>query len=301
MRDDTDRREVAVRDGLPARRRGEPTKPPDARAVHLAREVCRQLETRSESVPTLEVLGATLGVSPGHLQRTFKRVMGVSPRQYAAARRLERLKGALREGDTVTNALYEAGYGSSSRLYEAAPGDLGMTPGAYRRGGKGMRIAYTIVDCALGLLLVGATERGVCAVSLGDDGERLGRVLREEYPAAEIQRDDVGLAGWVDPIVRHLAGEEPNLDLPIDVQATAFQRRVWEALRKIPYGQTRSYRAIAEELGQPTAFRAVARACATNPVAVVVPCHRVVRSDGSLGGYRWGLQRKAALLEQEKG
>jgi AraC family transcriptional regulator of adaptative response/methylated-DNA-[protein]-cysteine methyltransferase len=248
---------------------------------------------------TLDAISGHVGVSPFHLQRVFKRATGVTPRQYAETLRLERAKERLRDGDGVAAALYEAGYGSSSRLYETAGERLGMTPGEYKRGGEWTSIAYTTAECPLGLLLVAATERGVCAVRLGDDEASLGDSLRQEFPAAEISRDDQALERWIQPILRYLAGELPHPDLPIHVRATAFQRRVWEMLRTIPYGSTRSYGAVASEMGQPTATRAVARACATNPVALVVPCHRVVSADGGLGGYRWGTWRKRALLELE--
>jgi AraC family transcriptional regulator of adaptative response/methylated-DNA-[protein]-cysteine methyltransferase len=248
---------------------------------------------------TLRALGAALGISPYHLQRTFKRITGITPRQYADACRLGRLKARLKQRRTITMSLYEVGYSSSSRLYERANGELGMTPGTYQRGGRNMQISYTLVSCPLGRLLLAATQRGVCAVCLGDQDDVLEAALAEEYPAAELRRDDAGLGRWVGAIVNHLSGTQPHLDLPVDVRATAFQRRVWQELLAIPYGSTRSYREIAEALGQPTAARAVARACATNPVAVVIPCHRVVRGDGSLGGYRWGLGRKRSLLDQE--
>lgn len=268
--------------------------------AELVQTVCRYIEANLNSSLTLEALGAHANVSPHHLQRTFKRVTGISPRQYAEACRLGSLKAQLREGQAVTHALYEVGYGSSSRLYERAADQIGMTPATYRKGGQGMSIGYTIVDSPLGRLLVAATGRGICAVSLGDDDAALEAALREEYPAAAIQRDDEGFHAWVQAILDYLNGEHPHLELPLDVQATAFQWRVWEALRKIPYGTTRTYSEIARDLGQPTATRAVARACATNPVSLVVPCHRVVGTDGSLRGYRWGLERKRALLEQEK-
>jgi AraC family transcriptional regulator of adaptative response/methylated-DNA-[protein]-cysteine methyltransferase len=197
--------------------------------------------------------------------------------------------------------MYEAGFGSSSRLYERASTHLGMTPGTYRRGGPAVAIRYTITDCALGRLLLAGTERGVCAVSLGDDDAALEAFLGGEFPAAEVCRDDENLQPWVEAVVRHLAGRQPHLDLPLDVRATAFQWRVWQELRAIPYGSTRTYSQVAEAIEQPTAVRAVARACATNPVAVVVPCHRVIRRDGDLGGYRWGLKRKEAMLKKERG
>lgn len=244
-------------------------------------------------------MSSHVGVSPYHLQRTFKRVMGITPRQYAEAYRLGQLKTRLKEGDNVTRALYDVGYGSSSRLYERAGSELGMTPAAYGRGGPQTRIGYTIVDCQLGRLLVAATERGICAVSLGDADTALEAVLAEEYPASQIGRDDGKLGEWVGAILSYLGGQLPHLDLPLDIKATAFQRRVWQELQSIPYGSTRSYSQIASALGQPKAARAVAQACASNPVALAIPCHRVVREDGNLGGYRWGVERKEALLSRE--
>ena len=266
----------------------------------LVERARRYIEAHLEEAVTLAALSAEVGMSPHHLQRLFKRVIGVSPRQYVDACRLDRFKTQIKGGAPVTRALYEVGYSSSSRLYERTDAQLGMTPTTYRKGGKDMNISYTIVDCPLGRLLVAATARGVCAVSLGDADAPLEAALRGEYPAAKIERDERGLGEWVEAILRYLAGQQPQLDLPLDVQATAFQWQVWQALRAIPVGQTRSYSAVAQALGQPTAARAVARACATNPVSLVIPCHRVVREDGDLGGYRWGLERKRALLAQEK-
>lgn len=292
------RPELAERAGFRACRRCRPNERPPQ--LQLVEETRRYIEANLDRTVTLEELGAVVGVSPHHLQRVFKKVVGISPRAWADARRLEELKDGLKSRGDVTSALYDAGYGSSSRLYERAPAQLGMTPGVYQRGGRGMRISYTLSDSPLGRLLVGATERGVCAVSLGDDDAALEAALHREYPAAEITRDGDDLAAWVAPILRHLAGQQPRLDLPLDVQVTAFQRRVLDALRAIPYGTTRTYAEVARELGQPTATRAVARACATNPVAVVVPCHRVVGSDGKLTGYRWGIERKRALLDHER-
>jgi AraC family transcriptional regulator of adaptative response/methylated-DNA-[protein]-cysteine methyltransferase len=266
-------------------------------------QACREIDLRvrdgNEAPVTLSALSAPLGISPHQLERAFRSVMGITPRQYADAQRMRRLKSQLRKGDDVTTALYDAGFGSSSRLYERAPSQLGMTPATYRQGGTGMRVNYTIVDSPMGRLLVGATDRGISAVYLGESDARLEGALKKEYPRAEIRRDRNGLEGWVSKILEHLRGREPNLDLPTDVQATAFQRRVWEELRRIPYGTTRTYSQVAQAIGQPAAVRAVARACATNPVSVVVPCHRVVRGDGKLAGYRWGVERKQALLEHE--
>jgi AraC family transcriptional regulator of adaptative response/methylated-DNA-[protein]-cysteine methyltransferase len=284
---------------------------PDLRTEAVARvcrEIDRQLQSgdtaaaagkRSDFELTLSALSAGTRMSPHQLERAFRRVMGISPRQYADAQRMKFLKSRLKKGVDVTTALYDAGFGSSSRLYERAPGHLGMTPATYRQGGAGMEISYTVVTSRLGRLLVGATERGISALYLGKDDAPLERALRKEYPRAEIRRDRNGMQNWVGKILEHLRGHEPNLDLPTDVQATAFERRVWEELRKIPYGTTRTYSQVARAIGRPTATRAVARACAANPVSVVVPCHRVVREDGRLAGYRWGLERKRELLEHE--
>ncbi len=280
-------------------REASPKNPQAERVQRICRYIESQMAAQSEQALTLGVLGAEMGISPFHLARTFKRVLGISPRNYADAHRLRRLKTQLKKGDDVTTALYDAGFGSSSRLYERAPVHLGMTPATYRRGGEGMRIGYTIADCTLGRVLVAATEKGVSAVYLGNSDRPLESALSEEYPRAEIHRDRNGMNDWVKSIVRHLRGQEPHLDLPLDVQATAFQRRVWEELQRIPYGSTRSYKEVARAIGQPKAIRAVARACATNPVSIVVPCHRVVRGDGNLAGYRWGLERKETLLAHE--
>jgi AraC family transcriptional regulator, regulatory protein of adaptative response / methylated-DNA-[protein]-cysteine methyltransferase len=268
--------------------------------VEAVRRTCRYIEANLETPLTLAALGEHAGISPSHLQRLFKRVTGITPREYADACRLGRLKSRLKEQRTVTMALFEAGYGSTSRLYERSSGQLGMTPAAYQRGGPAVKIRYTLLSCPLGRLLLAATERGVCSVCIGDDDAPLEAALRAEYPAAEIGRDDAGLNPWADDLLGHLHGRTPHLNLPIDVRATAFQRRVWQELLAIPYGGTKSYSEIARALGQPTAARAVARACATNPVAVLIPCHRVVREGGGLGGYRWGLGRKQALLDQER-
>lgn len=272
--------------------------------AELVQQACRYIEdniTRPEGPPTLAELGQQVGLSPFHLQRLFKRVTGVSPRQYAEAYRLGQLKTRLKDQESVTGALYSAGYGSSSRLYERASESMGMTPASYRRGGPGTAIHYTVVDCSLGRLLVAATGKGVCAVRLGDDDAKLRAELAHEYPAAELYQDESSaLNEWVEEILSYLTGQQPRLDLPLDIQATAFQRQVWEALRTIPYGSTRSYGEVAAALGQPKAVRAVAHACAVNPVALVIPCHRVVRQDGNLAGYRWGLDRKRALLDKER-
>ncbi len=273
--------------------------PPEPNA-DLIERMCRYIEAHLDEPLTLDLLSGQFNLSPYHLQRTFKRVVGVTPRQYAEAQRLDRFKTQVKEGDTVTTALYDAGYGSSRRLYEHATDRFGMSPATYRRGGANMHIRYTMVDCALGKLLVAATDRGISAVYLGEDADALVRELRAEYSAAAIEPDGERLNDWIKAILEHIDGRQASLDLPLDVRATAFQWRVWEALRAIPYGTTRTYREIAEALGQPNAARAVGRACATNPVSLVIPCHRAVGSDGSLHGYRWGLERKQHLLAQEQ-
>jgi AraC family transcriptional regulator of adaptative response/methylated-DNA-[protein]-cysteine methyltransferase len=266
-------------------------------AVERARA---HLDANLDAPVTLAELSRAVGMSPYHLQRTFKRLTGVSPKEYTAARRAERLKARLRGGDTVSRATYEAGYGSSSRVYEQAGRNLGMTPATYRRGGQGAHIRSAVVGTPFGRLLVAATERGVCAVMLGDSDEALEAALAVEYPNATVERSPAGIGAWVEAIVRHLEGTEPRLDVPVDVRGTAFQWRVWKALQEIPYGSTRSYREVAAAIGAPSAVRAVAGACARNRVALVVPCHRVVRDDGAPSGYRWGRERKQRLLEQER-
>ncbi|HET6572319.1 MAG TPA: methylated-DNA--[protein]-cysteine S-methyltransferase [Fimbriiglobus sp.] len=269
--------------------------------VRQVEQVCRHIRENPEPPPSLTELAALVDLSPGHLQRVFKRVAGVSPKQYADACRVDRLKAGLRSHPTVTTAMLEAGYGSSSRLYEQAASRLGMTPRAYQKGGPAAVVRFTVGRCDLGRVLLAATEKGVCAVSLGDDAAGLEAWLRAEFPAATVERADAALRGWLQALLDHLAGELPHPALPLDVRGTAFQRRVWEELRKIPVGETRTYAQVAAALGRPAAVRAVARACATNPVSVLTPCHRVVGSDGSLRGYRWGVERKKKLLEREKG
>jgi len=290
---------TAEQAGFRACRRCQPQDGAQDAQVELVQRACRYIEQHLDEKVSLEQLGAELGLSQDYAQRLFKRVMGISPRQYAEAQRLERIKSQLKEGTSVTQTLYEVGYSSSSRLYERAPGQLGMTPTAYKRGGAGMLIEYAIVDSPLGRLLVAGTERGICRVGLDDSDAELESTLRREYPAAEIRQDRERLHPWLEAVIRYLAGEQPHLDLPLDIRATAFQWRVWEELRAIPYGQTRSYSAVASAIGQPQARRAVAQACKHNPVPLVIPCHRVVREDGSLGGYRWGVERKQRLLAQE--
>jgi AraC family transcriptional regulator of adaptative response/methylated-DNA-[protein]-cysteine methyltransferase len=266
-------------------------------AVGLA---CRALDYSEEPAEALAAVAAQAGPSLGRLRRIFRRLAGITPAAYASQARLRRFKHRLRKENNVTTAMYEAGYGSSSRLYEHSDRHLGMTPATYGHGGRGMEIRYTIASSPVGRILVAGTDRGLSAVYLGSGEEELTTTLRREYPEARISRNPAHVSKWVRQIVRHLAGRQPLLDLPLDIQGTAFQRRVWEALRQIPYGQTRSYTEVARQLGRPQARRAVARACATNPVSLVIPCHRVIRGDGGLGGYGGGISRKKVLLETEK-
>lgn len=263
------------------------------------KKVCDMIKRGVEGTPTLSELGEAVGLSPAHLQKRFKQLMGISPRQYAEALRLRRFKRSLRQGTPVTDAVYEAGYGSSSRAYEKSNSQLGMTPATYGAGGRGARIAYSVVDTVVGAVLVARTERGVCSIMLGDDQEKLRKQISEEFPKAEIHEENEN-CGYVRRIVEHLEGSNESLELPLDIRATAFQQRVWDLIRSIPLGSTRTYSDLARELGQPTASRAVARSCATNPVALAIPCHRVVAKNGGLGGYRWGEERKEHLLRNER-
>ena len=248
---------------------------------------------------SLARLAARLGGSPYHFHRSFKCIVGVSPKEYVDACRLQKVKRGLRGGARVTDAMIDAGFGSSRGFYERAASKLAMTPQAYGRGGAGMEIAYAIVDSPLKRLLVAATARGICAVYLGDSDTALERELQAEYPAATRVAGHASLKKWSAEIVRHLKGRRPRLELPLDIQATAFKWQVWNALSKIPYGETRTYKEVAASIGRPSAVRAVAHACATNPVSVLIPCHRVVRTSGELAGYRWGLDRKRALIAAE--
>jgi AraC family transcriptional regulator of adaptative response/methylated-DNA-[protein]-cysteine methyltransferase len=271
--------------------------------IELVRQICHAIDEHDEEPQTLKTLSSETGVSAHHLQRTFKEVMGITPRQYAESRRLTQFKSNVKNGASVTDAMYAAGYGSSRGLYEQSSSRLGMTPATYGRGGRGMRIIYTTANCSLGRLLVAATERGVCSVALGDSDSELITALFAEYPNASIDSKDTTISPslnlWLSQVLELIAGKSPHADLPIDIQATAFQWQVWEELRRIPRGATRSYQEIAEAIGNPKAVRAVARACAGNHVALVIPCHRVIREDKSLGGYRWGLGRKERLLKAE--
>lgn len=259
---------------------------------------CGYLAAHADRSITLAELAAEVGGSPFHLHRTFTSLVGVTPRAYQDALRAHRFRRELREGTPVAGALYDAGYGSVSRVYERSPTGRGMTPAVYRRGGPGVDVQYVTVRTPLGRLLIAATPRGVCAVTLGDGVRGLVESLRREYPRARVSKGHPTLAEWARAIVRQLDHPAP-LDLPLDVRATAFQWKVWRALQAIPAGETRTYSEVARSIGQPSAARAVARACATNPVCLVVPCHRVVQTGGGLGGYRWGVRRKRALLAKE--
>jgi AraC family transcriptional regulator, regulatory protein of adaptative response / methylated-DNA-[protein]-cysteine methyltransferase len=269
-------------------------------ALDRVRRACRAIAARPGRRLSLARLAGALEASPHHLLRSFKAAIGITPREYAEACRVGCLKRELRNGQDVTSAIYGAGYGSSSRVYEAARATLGMTPGAYARGGTGEAVEFAIVASPLGRLLVAATGKGVCAVALGDSDARLEAALRAEYPRATVTSGPARFQAWIGAIVAALEPGAPDVRLPLDVRATAFQRLVWRELQRIPRGTTRSYQEIARRIGRPGAARAVARACATNPVALVVPCHRVVREDGRPGGYRWGASRKRKLLDAER-
>ena len=293
--------DAAERDGFRACRRCKPSDAKQASAIGVAVERARQyLEANPDRLISLASLAEAVGVSPFHLQRNFKRMVGVSPREYQDALRVSQFKSRLRAGDTVSRATYEAGFGSSSRVYERSDRALGMTPKTYRRGGDGMTIRYAIADSPFGKLLVVTTDRGVCAVALGDSERELAGALQKDFSRAVIERADDVHREWIDAIVRHLGGSGDRVDVPLDVQGSAFQKQVWALLRKIPPGRTKSYGEIAAALGRPSAARAVAQACATNKIALLIPCHRVVRGDGEPGGYKWGESRKRQLLASGK-
>jgi AraC family transcriptional regulator, regulatory protein of adaptative response / methylated-DNA-[protein]-cysteine methyltransferase len=270
----------------------------DARHVAAIEKACALIRT-SETMPSLADLAAEAAISRFHFHRVFKEIVGTTPRDYARTHRLARLGDKLDAGQPIAAAIYEAGFGSSSRAYEAAPSGLGMTPGARRHGGRGETIGFTTVETPLGWALVAASRRGICMTALADDRDSLHAALRQRFPAATITGEDQGLGEWARQILRFITMPRETLDLPLDIRGTAFQARVWRALQKIPLGETATYSEIAAALGRPRAVRAVGRACGANPLALLVPCHRVIRKDGDLGGYRWGLERKRALLERE--
>ncbi len=272
--------------------------PGDTRAATVER-ICRYIEQHLDEPVRLGALGRQFAMSPFHLQRTFKSVLGITPREYAETCRLRSLKNGLQSGRNVTEAMHEAGYGSTSRLYEKTDGQLGMTPSLYRLGANKLTIRYATVSSPLGRMLVAATDKGICSIAFGDSEASLLKGLRKEYPKAQFKRAEAVLHRWIAALLQQMFGQPADIPLPLDIRATAFQRRVWQHLRSIPFGRTRSYAEVARDIGAPSASRAVAQACAHNPVAIAIPCHRVVRSDGRLGGYRWGLERKRQLLERE--
>jgi len=291
----------AERAGFRPCRRCTPDRPPLAaqRAATVA-ELCRFIDA-SDGPPTLAELAEHARLSPYHLHRLFKAITGLTPRRYAAAHRARRIRQELGRVESVTTAVFDAGYNSSGRFYAEADEVLGMTPKRYRAGGAGAEIRFAIGECSLGAILVAQSERGICAILLGDDPDALARGLQDRFPRAQLIGDDAGFAELVARVVGFVEAPRLGLDLPLDVRGTAFQQRVWQALREIPVGETVSYTELARRLGAPNAARAVAGACAANAIAVAIPCHRVVRNDGALSGYRWGVERKRALLEREAG
>ena len=283
----------------PSRRRSaDPRHLAEQHAAQVTR-ACQLIES-AEAEPSLTQLATHVGMSPYHFHRVFKAAMGLTPKAYASARRARKVRQQLSQPGTITDALYEAGYNSNSRFYEASNALLGMTPGAYRAGGSNASIRFAIAQCSLGAILVAQSERGVCAILLGDDPEALLHDLQDKFPKAELIGADPAFEQQVAKVVGFIEAPALGLDLPLDLRGTAFQQRVWQALRSIPAGSTASYTDIAQRIGAPKAVRAVAQACAANSLAVAVPCHRVVRSDGNLSGYRWGVERKQALLDREK-
>ncbi len=290
---------AAEKAGYRACRRCTPTGPaPGDRHAAAIAQACRRIEQASE-LPDLDALAQAAGMSRYHFQRVFKSLVGVTPGEYARGRRAERMRRTLPTSPSVTDALYDAGYNANSRFYEQSRRSLGMTPGAYRDGGRGTRIRFAVAATTLGAVLVAATEAGVCAILLGDDADRLVRDIQDMFPNAELIGADPGFEATVARVIAQIEDSSRRFDLPLDVRGSAFQIEVWNALSKIPHGSTATYAGIAAALGRPSAVRAVAQACASNRLAVVVPCHRVVRSDGNVSGYRWGVERKKALLQRE--
>lgn len=268
-------------------------------------DLCRYIDSNSGETLQLGELAKRVGLSRFHLQRSFKAITGLTPKQYVEAARMRSLKSGLKRSEGVIAAVYDAGFNSSSRVYERADTRLGMTPNQYRRGGEGVIITYAAAQTPVGLMMIGATDRGICSIQFGESREELLASLEQEYPQALLEpmrrAGDQAFRGWMAALNEHLAGKQPRLDLPLDIRATAFQMLVWNYLQSIPYGKVKSYGEVAEAIGRPRAVRAVARACATNPVAIAIPCHRVIRGTGELGGYRWGLARKRTLLDRERG
>ena len=292
---------AAERAGFRACKRCRPNEASQAeRQAETVRRACRLIDT-AEDAPALSDIARRVGVSPFHFHRLFKQATGVTPKAYAAARRAARLQDGLGTADSVTEAIYEAGFNAPSRFYEGASDRLGMTPGAYREGGTGAAIRFAVGQCSLGAILVAATEKGICAIAFGDDPDTLVRDLQDRFPNADLLGGDPAFEATVARVVGLVEAPSQECDLPLDIRGTAFQQRVWQALRALPVGATASYREIAAAVGAPAAVRAVAQACAANTLAVAIPCHRVIRSDGALSGYRWGVDRKAVLLQREAG
>ncbi|MCC2681323.1 MAG: O-6-methylguanine methyltransferase [Nitrosospira multiformis] len=294
-------REEAEQVGLRPCKRCQPDRPKLAEQYTTkVTQACRIIEGM-ENIPTLDVLASQAGISTYHFHRVFKQVTGLTPRQYAVVQREKKVRDELGRGGSVTDAIFDAGYGSNSRFYEKSNKILGMTPTRYRAGGIDTKIRFAIGECCLGSILVAQSDRGICAILLGEDAEKLVRDLQDNFPRAELIGGDADFEQLVAQVVGFIEAPGIGLDLPLDVRGTSFQQRVWQALCEIPVGQTVSYTDIARRIGSPRAVRAVAQACAANRLAVAIPCHRVVRNDGALAGYRWGVERKRSLLEKEAG
>lgn len=290
----------AVASGYRSCKRCQPDAPsPQQRRNALVLQACQAIERSASALP-LAQLAQQAGISPHHFHRLFKRATGLTPKAFHKAVQARRVTAALQSAQSVTAAFYDAGFNSSGRFYEAAPGLLGMSPGSYRKGGTGERIRYAVAPCALGWVIVAATRKGVCAIEFDASAPTLVERVRARFPQAQFEPPDPEFKRWIARVLSYLDQPRGVLELPLDVQGTVFQRRVWQALQALPAGRTASYSELAERIGQPTAIRAVAHACALNTVAVAIPCHRAVRADGSLAGYRWGIARKAALLRRER-
>ena len=292
--------DAAESSGFRACKRCHPNRTEAPSGAEMVQRVCEYITRNIERKLTLVSLSREAGISPFHFQRVFKKQLGMSPRQYVEARRLEHVKNSLRQGETVTNAIYGAGFTSKGRLYEKTPTGLGVNPGTFRRGGEGLSIHYTIIDSPIGRLLLGATGKGLCAVCIGASDEAVESALKEDYYAADLYRNDRQMKSWALEFSHYFDGNEFPKQLPIDVQATAFQWKVWKQIQSIPYGETTTYTKIAQRMGKPLAVRAVANACARNHVALLIPCHRIIGKNGDLRGYRWGLKRKQNLLSLER-
>lgn len=280
-------------------KRCDPAAPLNDRYTDVIARACQWIEA-AEKPPRLRDLAQRAGFSPYHFHRLFKRLVGITPKQYYLEKRLKHVRARLREEETVTGAVYAAGFGSGSQFYQKSAETLGMKPSVYQKGGQGMKVYYTVAQSYLGWVLVAATEQGICAIDFGGSAEELKSGLADHFPQAECIEGGAEFQGWVESVLAFLESPRHGSDLPLDIQGTAFQRRVWAALREIPPGQTVSYTELAERIGSPNAVRAVARACASNKIAALIPCHRVVRADGALAGYRWGIERKRMLLDREK-